>query len=205
MNLSKEIKIAVVILMQVLVILAVVVYENAISLSGKEIFLQIAPVDPRDYLRGDYVTFRYQEISSINQDYFNYMPAVGDTVYVPLIEQSGGVWGLSYYNKIGKQKDLTSARYGTFTGGVAKNTVFLKGVVKQANSTDGGLFANPWERQNNGGAVVIEYKNLEQYFVPEGKGQNFNFGNDRVVAKISVDESGNAVLKQLYVDDKPWP
>lgn len=209
MNLSKEIKITIVVIMQILVILTIAIYKNSISTTGREVFLQIAPVDPRDYLRGDYVTFRYQEISSIDLSRFNYEPVVGDVVYVPLIDEGyRGLWRLNYYGSISKKKELSSNyNYGTFAK--ADETVFLKGVVKNVNSVSGNDIFEPGfptRRINtNSGTVTIEYKNLEQYFIPEGTGQNFNFGGKNAVAKVAVDESGDAVLKQLYIDDKPWP
>ncbi|MDP2926731.1 MAG: GDYXXLXY domain-containing protein [bacterium] len=46
---------------------------------------------------------------------------------------------------------------------------------------------------------------IEEYFIPEGKGQGFSFFNKEAAARVVVDENGNAVLKQIYVDDKPWP
>jgi len=57
---------------------------------------------------------------------------------------------------------------------------------------------------SNGSGIHIVY-GIEQYFIPEGKGQGFSFFNKEAAAKVVVDENGNGVLKQIYVDDKPWP
>jgi uncharacterized membrane-anchored protein len=52
--------------------------------------------------------------------------------------------------------------------------------------------------------LKIEY-GIEQYFIPEGKGQTMNFMNKNVDAHVVVDKDGNSVLKQIYVDNKVWP
>jgi len=46
---------------------------------------------------------------------------------------------------------------------------------------------------------------FEEYFIPEGVGQNVPFFNHEVGAIVSVDEKGNGILKQLIVDGKEWP
>jgi uncharacterized membrane-anchored protein len=56
----------------------------------------------------------------------------------------------------------------------------------------------------SGSSIHIVY-GIEQYFIPEGKGQGFSFFNKEAAAKVAVDENGNGVLKQIYIDDKPWP
>lgn len=57
---------------------------------------------------------------------------------------------------------------------------------------------------SNGSGIHIVY-GIEQYFIPEGKGQGFSFFNKEAAAKVTINEDGDAVLKQIYVDDKPWP
>jgi uncharacterized membrane-anchored protein len=57
---------------------------------------------------------------------------------------------------------------------------------------------------SNGYNIHVLY-GIEQYFIPEGTGQGFSFFNKEAAAKVAVDENGNGVLKQIYVDDKPWP
>jgi uncharacterized membrane-anchored protein len=46
---------------------------------------------------------------------------------------------------------------------------------------------------------------IEDYFIPEGTGRDFTFLREEIAAKVEIDENGNAVLKQIYVNDKPWP
>lgn len=55
-----------------------------------------------------------------------------------------------------------------------------------------------------GNSVNIVY-DIEEYFIPEGISQDFTFWRQEVAARVSIDENGNAVLKQIYINNKPWP
>lgn len=83
-----------------------------------------------------------------------------------------------------------------------EDKLFIKGKIEsgglenQNNSLSYGNF--------NNSRIHIVY-GIEQYFIPEGKGQNFSFWDKEVAALVAVDDDGNAVLKKIYVDDKPWP
>lgn len=46
---------------------------------------------------------------------------------------------------------------------------------------------------------------IEQYFIPEGSGQNMTFQNGNATARVAISKNGYASLRQVYVDDKPWP
>src|SRR3989339_803523 len=127
MNLGKKTKFILAVSIQILVILIIIIFKYSVLTGGSAVFLEIMPVDPRDPLRGDYVTFQYK-ISSINRYSFNYEPYNGDIIYIPLRQQG------QYWNVI---------------GGISKN------------------------------------KNAK--------------------AKVMIDDYGNAVFKQLYIDDEPWP
>lgn len=52
---------------------------------------------------------------------------------------------------------------------------------------------------------ISVHHGFEEYFIPEGVGQNVPFFNHEVGAIVSVDEKGNGILKQLIVDGKEWP
>lgn len=184
MVLSKKAKFILAIAIQTAIILFIVIFKVAILTGGTEVFLKIKPVDPRDWLRGDYVTFNY-DISTPNS-YLSSGEKIynGDTVYVTLRE--GGEYWLA--RNVSKSKP---------TG----NEIFIKGKVKSGGISIDYDFAPLNYTPSN---LRIEY-GIEQYFIPEGAGQNFSFFNKEAVAKVAVDKDGNAVLKQIYVDDKPWP
>ena len=159
--------------MQVVVIVAIIVFKLSVLTGGTDILLKVAPVDPRDLLRGDYATFEY-DISNVDWSYYGNGRQIkikgGDTVYVTL-RQSG------------KYHVVRAVEKNRPTGG----EIFIKGTV------------------DSGGSQIHVIYGIEQYFIPEGTGQNFNFFDKEVAAKVAVDENGNAGLKQIYIDNEPWP
>lgn len=169
---DKRLKFFLAIGLQVLIILLIVVFKYSIISGGVDAIFKIQPIDPRDPLRGDYITFTYN-ISRLS----NYLVKekslkAGDTVYVVLRE--GKIyWTPVYVTKI--RPDFSE-------------NFFIKGIVSSVSN------------QN----LRIVY-GIEEYFIPEDKGRNFNFTNKFVTAKVSIDKNGNPVLRQVYVDNKPWP
>ena len=63
-QLDKKSKFFLAVAIQLVIILLLLITKISIFSGGEEVLLKIAPVDPRDPLRGDYVTFRY-DISDI--------------------------------------------------------------------------------------------------------------------------------------------
>ncbi|HEX7724751.1 MAG TPA: GDYXXLXY domain-containing protein [Candidatus Paceibacterota bacterium] len=106
--------------LQVIIICAIAVFKLSVASSGTEVLIHIRPVDPRDMLRGDYITFQY-DISQLPSYYLQYergsIPNPGETVYVSLY-QSGRYWG------------VRTASLSRPTDG----SVFLKGTVKSSNT-----------------------------------------------------------------------
>jgi len=72
-----------VVMAQVVVVLLLIVFRMTILSGGTEVLLHIAPLDPRDPLRGDYVTFRY-DISQIDSYFVPDGIRDNDTIFVPL-------------------------------------------------------------------------------------------------------------------------
>ena len=171
---------------QVLILLTIIVYKMAILSGGVAVLLRIEPVDPRDPLRGDYVTFRFSNISSISSYYTeNESFANGETIYVSL-EKNGKYW------------TQEKASHKKPTGGI-----FLKGKVISGGK-EGHVNSLTPQTNRSSNTLRVEY-GIENYFIPEGTGINFNFTSRNASAVVMVDENGSAVLKQLYIDDKPWP
>lgn len=172
---SKHIQFILAIGFQVLVILVIILFKLSILAGGQEVMLRIEPVDPRDPLRGDYVTFRY-EISSISGAYLTGEVRNGDIIYVPL----------EYYDGYWQAADGVSRQ-------LPQTYPFIKGRV---TNVDGRLPSVD--------SIEMRY-GIEEYFIPEGTGQALNFWDHDVGAKVVVDDKGNPVLKQLYLDGDPWP
>ena len=183
--LTKQTKFILAIVLQVAVVFAIIIFKLSVLTGGTEILLKIVPVDPRDLLRGDYVTFQY-DISNIDSYYAyanNTQITNGDAVYV-ILRQGGKYWSAQ---NVQKTKP---------TG----NELFVKGVVRS-----GGIESQAGSFQDFSASRLNIVYGIEQYFIPEGTGQNFSFWNKEAAARVAVDDNGNAVLKQLYVDDKLWP
>jgi len=179
---TKQTKFILAIAFQAVIILAIIIFKVSVLTGGTTVMLRIAPVDPTDLLRGDYATFRY-DISDVYPSY-NSGIKNGDAVYVSLY-QSGKYWSSSAVTKTPP------------AGGI----LFLKGRVESGGVADG---TNPYD-DNTGGSTLHVVYGIEQYFIPEGTGRNFSFWNKQSAAQVAVDENGNAVIKQIYVDEKPWP
>ncbi len=159
---------------------------NTVS-NGREVILKIAPVDPRDPLRGDYVTFTY-DISRLEVvDSVERLDKIyeGKTVYIPLYQYGsvGSAW---------KNQETVSLSEIESINKNNKDAVYLKGVITSVN------------KSGNRANIRITY-GAEQYFIPEGAGRTFSFWNKEALAKLSVGSDGQGVLRQLYVDGKLWP
>lgn len=167
---------AVLVLLQALAVVALVVREERLRAVGREIVLKAVPVDPRDLLRGDYVILGYEV-----QDLSSFSgPAVvaGDRVDVDL-RRSDRYWVVSEFRRVepGERTPEPGA-------------IFLRGTVESVSFPASGQ-----------GTVRVAYANLDRYYVPQGTG-NLPKPPDVVVI---VDGNGNARIKRLEIDGKPWP
>ena len=110
----------------------------------------------------------------------------GDKVYVVLTKK-GKFWEVKKLQKI-KPKQ--------------RGEMFIKGIV-----VHGGIPESVSERRRRifiRKNLTIKY-GIENYFIPEGRGVDYRFRRGRNHAKVSVDDDGNAVIAQIYVDGNPWP
>ena len=179
---TKQTKFISAIALQLMILIVIIIFKVSVISSGTDILLEIEPVDPRDMLRGDYATFQYSDVSNV----YSYNTGAqqirnGDTVYV-VLGQRGKYWT---EERIQKTKPV-------------RGEIFIKGKVDRGGEDDLAY------RSSSRYRLHITY-GIEEYFIPEGKGQGFNFRNKDASARIAVDENGNAVLKEIYIDDKPWP
>jgi len=157
---------------------------------GTEVILQTRPVDPRDFLRGDYVTLNY-DISQLPAGPLKDQPARtrNPIVFVKLAPNRNGI-----YEAISVHADAVA---------VNSPEVLIRGRVAYG-ATCGptrGLFCD---------GLQIRY-NLESYFVPEGEGRKLEqVRNQRKLMVVTaVAPSGRAAIKRLLVDgepvyDEPW-
>ncbi|GIW66907.1 MAG: hypothetical protein KatS3mg095_0805 [Candidatus Parcubacteria bacterium] len=170
---TKQTKFIIAITIQLVIIFSIIIFKMSVLTGGNEILLKVAPVDPKDALRGDHLTFSY-DISNLNHYLFDYSPIrEGDTIYVPL-KQQGKYW------------------------------IAVSGIKKTKPVNEGEVFLRGKILRIYGNRIQVIY-GIEDYFIPEGTGQSFTFWKKEIAAMVIVDKNGNAVLKQIYVDDKPWP
>jgi len=73
------------------------------------------------------------------------------------------------------------------------------GIGKQAPA--GGKYIKGTIEGIGGGKLNVKY-GIESYFIPEGKGGNLGIGRKDLYGKISLDSSGNPILKTLISDGK---
>jgi len=186
-NLTKNKKLILAILLQVTIIFVMAVSKLLVLNSGNDVLLRIVPVDPRDALRGDYVSFEYG-ISRIDS-FYGYSQGSpirnGENVYVTL-KRSGKYW---VEEKILKSKP-------------ANGKLFIKGRVVSGGNDEKVDFGSAYRPVNTDFHIVY---GIEQYFIPEGKGSTFNFMNKEAYVRVALDKNGNAVIRQVYVNGKPWP
>jgi len=182
---TKQTKFILAIVLQVVIILVIILFKLSILAGGTEVLLRIEPVDPRSPLRGDYMTFQY-DISHINSSFFDDpMVKNGDVVYVAL-RQTGKHW---IVQRVYKNRP-------------PDGEIFMKGKVLYGTvQPQDDVFSFD---EFSDSRVQIVY-GIEEYFIPEGAGKSFRFAEKETSASIIVDEDGNPVLKQIYIDGKRWP
>lgn len=184
---TKLTKFILAIVFQVVIIFGIIIFKVSVLAGGTEILLHIEPVDPTSPLRGDYATFQY-DISNLGLYLLEGLGVRnGDTVYV-VLNQRGKYW---------------TAESVQLTQPADSAQIFIKGKV-----AGGGAYSQsdiiPEFRSSGRSGIEVVY-GVEEYFIPEGTGRNFNFGNKTAAAIVAVDENGAAALKRIIVDGKPWP
>jgi uncharacterized membrane-anchored protein len=150
------------------------VQERALT-NGKVVLLETRPVDPRDFLRGDYLILSYK-ISDVPLDLFTPPRtnglAPGQTVYVAL-EPRG------QYHEV--------VRASTEPIEPSSEYVVLKGRTRT------------WWGGNARTTPHLDY-GLERYYVREGTGNP----RGKITVQVAVPASGQGSIKQVFLDGKPY-
>jgi uncharacterized membrane-anchored protein len=174
---------ATVAIIQVALIAMMVIDRARVLRDGTEITLATRPVDPRDFLRGDYVVLDY-EISSLPAGALKDMPASGKgaVVYVKAAPTD------NIYKPVSVHTEFVA---------VAGGEVLIRGHVSRG--TDCGD-----ERSSFCSTLQVRY-GIERYFVPEGEGREIeksrNDGKVTVVAAVT--RAGRVAIKRLLIDGQP--
>jgi uncharacterized membrane-anchored protein len=171
-------------LIQIALIALMVVDRMGILREGTEVLLLTRPVDPRDFLRGDYVRLAY-EMSSMDAGELKGQSSAGKgaAVFVKLAPKADG-----YYEAVSIHQDAVD---------VAGGEVLIRGHV--TNGTYCGA-----DRHSYCDRLQINY-GLERYFVPEGEGREIESARNqgKVAVVAAVTGAGRAAIKRLIVDGKP--
>ena len=171
-------RLVLVVALQFVVLLSVIGFKQYTVWTGETVLLKTQPVDPRDPLRGDYATVRY-DISRIDTRTVAGDDDVYGEVYVELRAGTDGYW---------EAVAVHNGRERAFDG-----TVLIKGNAGYSRSSSSG-----------GNTYDIKY-GIEQVFIPEGSGGQIPASTrDTIVAvEVKVDRFGNAVPRRFFVDGVP--
>ncbi|HRP78452.1 MAG TPA: GDYXXLXY domain-containing protein [Aquamicrobium sp.] len=169
----------VVALLQIGFLASMIAGRAAVLRDGHEVTLAVEPVDPRDLLRGDYVTLAYN-ISRVPADLFGEMPEEsGDeddrTVYVRLKTDDDGVF------------QPVAARFGQPPEPApAEGEVDVRGMTQPR-----------WSARTH--SVSVRY-GIERFYVPEGEGREIerNLAERSFRMKVAVAKDGTAQIKSFH-------
>jgi uncharacterized membrane-anchored protein len=147
--------------------------------NGKEIVLEVVPVDPRSLFRGDYVILNY-DISEIDKSKYSGAADINynEELYVTLEKSDDGKW----------QPINVSRSYPSDT---TDTQVVLRGRSSMRR----------WNRSNQN--LRVRY-GIEAYFVEEGEGKRLEklVRDKKISVLVAVASSGEAAVKGLMIDGK---
>ena len=169
-------------------ILAMILPRAAILRNGQEVRLEIAPVDPRDLFRGDYVVLAYR-IGTVDAPKDATTPFTrGQQVFVTLRPDTSN-----------KSKAVAvSAERPAVSG----SDIVIAGVVSAVSTCQLNDAGNR-DCKLGTRAVDVRY-GLESYFVPQGEGKKIELmARARLEVVAAVASSGQAAIKRLLIDGVP--
>ena len=160
---------------QIVLLLSMIGLHSLPLLVGETVLVKTAPVDPRDYFRGDYVILSYDfsrvpaegiDGLKFENGYSALRDQIGRTVYVPLVPDSDG----------------RHRRAGRMSIHRPDDGLFLRGRLAG------------WNR--------IEY-GIEAFYLQEGEGRRYEqaIRDGSLSAEIAVTSGGQAKLRRLLISD----
>jgi uncharacterized membrane-anchored protein len=156
--------------------------RTSLLANGREVVLEVVPVDPRSLFRGDYVVLGY-DISRFKLPPGSKLPARHAPYYITLRKGPGDNWqGVS-----GSTEPPAQQQPGD---------VVIKGQVDYVVQASVDNPSQP-------AAVSLHY-GIENFFVPEGAGRELEqlVGDKKLSALIAIDAGGNAAIKGLISEGK---
>ena len=168
-------------------ILAMAMQRAAILRDGKEVRLEVVPVDPRDLFRGDYVVLGYG-ISTVElpkgvTDAFTR----GQKVFVTLRPDENG--------------RAEAVAVSAERPAISSADIAISGAV--VNSLCPANQSGIRDCKSENRVVRLQY-GLESYFVPQGEGKKIETTEkSRLEIVAAVTASGQSAIKRLRIDGKP--
>ncbi len=153
--------------------------------TGREIVMQVVPVDPRDILRGEYVTLGYgispMRRASLQGGATLDGASRGDAVFVTIRPGAESAW-------------TPVAVATSYPKDVATGEAVLKGRVQY-------LWDEASNEASNADANLAVRFGIESYFVPEGSGKPIEEAvrDKKIQAIVVVGSDGTAALKGLVI------
>lgn len=151
-------------------------YHEFVRQNAPVILLKGRPVDPRDLLRGDFMTMGYDITNAPTSEVVPPSGGSGPT--------GGDAWVL--LEKRDGYHVIAKTSHERLTPGAGQ--VLVRGTFG-------------YNLSNNGQATRIDY-GIERYFVPEGKGSpQFK----KVEVEVSVSSAHRLYIKRVLLDGKVYP
>jgi len=184
-------------LIQIALIGLMVVDRVMILRTGVEVTLQTRPLDPRDFLRGDYVVLGY-DISSVpvptpKDETLENLGRRGAPIFVKLAPGRDGLY------------EAISAHPAPVD--VASPEVLIRGRIRSIAGSSDGVNCG---RNRVPACLWVDY-GIERYFVPEGEGRKLEDACDqrKLTVVAAVAPTGRTAIKRLLIDgqpvyDEPW-
>jgi len=158
--------------LQIVVLLAMIAGRSEPLVRGQTVLLRVAPINPRDLFRGDYVILSYR---------FNRIPSSGIEGLPRYTYPSKELQGRTVYVSLVPERDGKHWRAERFTAERPAGGTFLRGTIGRGNQIHFGI---------------------ESYYVQEGTGLKYEQAvrDGRLYAKVAVSPSGQAVLRGLQIE-----
>ena len=164
--------------------LAVMIQSRAAILrDGAEIVLRAGPVDPRDLLRGDYVSLRYDDVSTIDRALFSGAWPDRDR-FAPLwLTLKPGEDGVAVVKAITLEKPVPGEAGAVYMK--SKPLMLYKQDATQANAAP----------------IALKF-GIERYYVPEGEGLEIEKARNehRTTVAVRVSRNGEPQIARLMID-----
>lgn len=162
-------------------VLGYMVWERVTLIAnGKEVTLDVMPVDPRSLFRGDYVILNYRLLGQLDATLFSEPPQKNQPVFVTVRQTPAGSW-------------TPSAASHARPSHPAEGDVIIRGHVEDV-----------WQSTLNHPTQVRVRYGIESYFVPEGTGLELETkireGDLKVI--VAVGNSGESAIKGLEIEGK---